>query len=134
MCNGLKLTQMLAKNPYDEDIEACTCVKPDLPLGINMETVPAEDCTIHFHPINGMETNVALLMLEQRYEKYKPKAHKYLCIKQNYNQEKVRELVRAGFFRNEEEVYHILYEEPLDGENRPLLLQKLKRDTLNTII
>lgn len=49
-CNGIKLEQSLGMNPFETDIEAATKLYPDLPIGINMENVPVEDCTIRFHP------------------------------------------------------------------------------------
>ena len=44
--------------------------------------VPVADCTIHFHPRAGMEKNVKALHLEERYERHKATAHKYLLLRQ----------------------------------------------------
>ena len=99
-------------SPYENGIDKCTYLYPDLPMGVNMETVAVEDCTIHFHPKAGMVQNVQVLYLEERYKKYKDKAHKYLTLKQQYN----------------ELAYRYLYEEPLADDGKQRLLTKLKRD------
>ena len=61
-----------------------------------MEKVPAADCTIHFHPKAGMEKNVKALHLEERYERHKATAHKYLLLRQQYDDAKVEEMVKMG--------------------------------------
>ena len=127
-CNGLKLETDLGMSPYENGIDKCTYLYPDLPMGVNMETVAVEDCTIHFHPKAGMVQNVQVLYLEERYKKYKDKAHKYLTLKQQYNDEKIEEMVRQGFFKSKELAYRYLYEEPLADDGKQRLLTKLKRD------
>lgn len=127
-CNGLKLEADLGMSPYEDGIDECTYLYPDLPVGINMENVPVEDCTIHFHPKARMVQNVQVLYLEERYKKYKDKAHKYLTLKQQYNDEKIEEMVRQGFFKSKELAYRFLYEEPLVDDEKQKLLAKLKRD------
>jgi len=127
-CNGLKLEQKLGMNPYEANIENHTWLYPDFPIGKNMEQVSVEECEIHFHPIDGMKDNVQVLCLEERYQKHKSKAHKYLKLKQQYNEQKVQEMVKAGFFSSVDAAYRILYEEPLVGNEPAQLLRKLKYD------
>lgn len=127
-CNGLKKQAMLGMSPYEQDIESHTWLNPDIPVGSNMENVSVDDCTIHFHPRGGMRENVETLLLEQRYEKYKSIAHRYLLLMQQYNDAKVEEMVRSGYFPSADAAYRILYGEPLADDNRQKLLQKLKRD------
>lgn len=127
-CNGLKLEKSLGMSPYEADIEKCTYLYPDLPVGVNMETVPVEDCTIHFHPKAGMVQNVDVLHLEERYLRHKGKAHKYMLLKQQYDDAKVEEMVRLGLFSTKDMAYRILYEEPLADDGEQQMLGKLKRD------
>lgn len=127
-CNGLKLENHLGMSPYEEDIEDCTYLYPDLPVGVNMETVPVEACTIHFHSKAGMMQNVDVLHLEERYLRHKGKAHKYMLLKQQYDDAKVEEMVRMGMFTSKDAAYRILYEEPMMDDGEQQILGKLKRD------
>lgn len=128
VCNGLKLEQELGMSPFEKGIEEHTWLSPDLPIGANIENVPVEECTINFHAKGGMPRNISALRLEQRYQRHKDKAHRYLLLKQNYGAEKIEEMVRMGFFASAEQAYEILYEETADGGKQ--LLQKLKYDIL----
>lgn len=129
-CNGIKMETFLGMSPYEETIEECTYLSPDLPIGVNMETVSVDDCEIHFHPKLGMQENVKVLCLEQRYQKHKDKAHRYLTIKQQYDENKIEEMVKAGYFPSSDIAYRILYGEALQDSDsgRPGLLRKLKHD------
>lgn len=126
-CNGLKLQQMLGKNPYENDIESCTFLYPDLPVGINMNLVEPESCKINFHAQNGMEDNVTVLALDQRYEKHCKEAHRLLKNAQQYSPEKIDELVRMGFGTREELIENFFG--PIDeSEKRKSLRQKMLKD------
>lgn len=126
-CNGLKQQQMLGKNPYENDIESCTFLYPDLPVGINMNLVEPEACILNFHAQNGMEKNVNVLALEQRYEKHCKEAHRLLKNIQQYNPEKIDELVRMGFGTREELIENFFG--PIDeNEKRKSLRQKMLKD------
>lgn len=127
-CNGIKLKNPLGMNPYEENIESCTWLYPDLPIGINMENVSVEDCKIKFHPKQGMKLNVSTLRLEERYDRHKATAHRYLTVKQQYDDAKILEMVKCGFFESEDKAYRILYGEPLQDDGQQQILQKLKRD------
>ena len=124
-CNGMKREELLGMNPYEEGIEGCTWLYPDLPVGVNMEKVPVADCTIHFHPRAGMEKNVKALHLEERYERHKATAHKYLLLRQQYDDAKVEEMVKMGMFPTKDFAYRVLYGEPLDEEAEEGILRKL---------
>lgn len=78
----------------------------------------------------GMQENVKVLCLEQRYQKHKDKAHRYLTIKQQYDENKIEEMVKAGYFPSSDMAYRILYGEALQDSDsgRPELLRKLKHD------
>lgn len=123
-CNGIKLQQSLGMSPFESNIETCTSLHPDLRIGINMEHVPVEDCTIHFHPQDGMVKNVDVLRLEERYDRHKHLAHHYLLLKQQYPDEKIVECVRLGAFPSVEDAYRILY----GPSSKDQILQKLKWD------
>lgn len=123
-CNGLKLEKALGMNPFEANIETCTSLHPDIPIGINMELVSDEECTIRFHPRGGMEQNVDVLRLEERYDRHKPIARHYLLLNQQYPEEKIAECVRLGVFPSAEHAYQFLY----GISSRDQLLQKLKRD------
>lgn len=127
---SMKLAASLGMSPYEEIIEECTYLSPDLPVGVNMETMSIDDCEIHFHPKLGMQENVKVLCLEQRYQKHKDKAHRYLTIKQQYDENKIEEMVKAGYFPSSDIAYRILYGEALQDSDsgRPELLRKLKHD------
>ena len=129
-CNGIKLKRTIGMSPFESDIEFYTKLYPDLPLvGVNMDTVPVEDCIIHFHPIGAMEQNVKVLRLEERYLNHRSEAHRYLTLKQNFNDEKLQEGVRMGFFTSLEQAKEVLYGE-VKNEGNHKLLQKLKHDIL----
>ena len=104
-----------ARRIPDRDRTWKMCIR-DRPVGVNMEKVPAADCTIHFHPKAGMEKNVKALHLEERYERHKATAHKYLLLRQQYDDAKVEEMVKMGMFPTKDFAYRVLYGEPLDEE------------------
>lgn len=127
-CNRIKLENPLGMSPFEEEIESCTWLYPDLPIGVQMENVTEEDCTIHFHPQVGMQSNVETLCLEERYKKHRKTAYDYLRNTQLYTEEKIDELVRTGLFPSREAVYHLLFDLPLPGDTEQKLLSKLRRD------
>lgn len=127
-CNGLKLEAPLGMNPYEQDIEACTRLYPDLPVGINMECMTADDCVIKFHPKKGMALNVDQLFLEERYERHKGKAYDYMTAAQQYNAEKIEEMIRMGFFKDRDDAEHRLFDIPLPGDRTQYPLTKLRKD------
>ncbi len=127
-CNGIKLNKLLGMNPYEGDIEACTHLYPDFPIGMNMSNVKIADCTIKFHPIGKMTENVEILGLEERYERHKGTAYKYIKNMQLYSEEKIDELVRMGAFPSKEMAYCDLFDVPLLDDTEQKLLTKLRRD------
>lgn len=73
-----------------------------------------------------MVENVDVLRLEERYERHKEVARELLLRKQQYNDEKIEEMIKASFFESREQFEHILFGEP----SRDQVLQKLRRDIL----
>lgn len=128
-CNGIKLEESLGMSPFEPEIESCTRLCPDLPMGVNMEAVPVEECVIHFHPGGAMDENVKTLRLEERYLRHRAQAHRYLVLRQNFDETKLQELVRLGIFPSLEQAREVLYEENAASADQPLL-QKLKHDIL----
>lgn len=129
-CNGIKLETPLGMSPFEETIEQCSWLYPDLPVGVNMENVSARDCTIHFHPKAGMKENVRVLHLEKRYERHKEKAHKYLLLAQQFDDDKIDEMIRQGFFPSRNFARRVLFEEPLEDNGERQLLTKMKKDLM----
>lgn len=127
-CNGMKGTEIIGMNPYETNIEECTWLYPDFPVGINMEKVSVSDCEIKFHPKQGMDKNVDVFRLEERYKKHKGVAHKYIRNLQFYTDEKIDELIRMGFFESKDEVYRDLFDIPLPEDDTQHPLSKLRRD------
>lgn len=125
-CNGLKLEKDISKNPYESDIESHTRLYPDLPIGVNMDIVKVEDCTIHFHQHEDMTRNVEIFALEDRYKAHRGIVRDLLRKKQFYSDEKLEEMVRCGFFRSVEEAKRDLFGE----DSKTEILGKLRRDLL----
>lgn len=127
-CNGIKKEHLLGMSPFEKNIEECTRLSPDLPIGINMENVSLEECDIHFHAVGGMRENISVFCLEQRYQRHKGEAHRYLLLKQTCGEEKIVEMVNMGFFPSIEQAREALYGEVGSDQQ---LLQKLKHDILD---
>lgn len=96
-CNQLKKTYPVAASPYDPDIESLSHFGTLLPLGINMSTVTDAQCEPKLNPTGGMIKNNESLALEQRYKQLAPEVHRLLTIKQNFDDNKLREMERCGF-------------------------------------
>lgn len=129
-CNGIKRKEILGMNPYESNIEACSHLYPDFPIGMNMEKIAVSDCIIKFHPNRGMIQNVNILRLEERYDRHKGIAHKYITNLQFYSDEKIEELVNMGVFASKETAYRDLFDIPLPEDTDPKLLTKLRRDII----
>ena len=127
-CNGIKKEELLGMNPYESDIEVCTHLYPDFPIGMNMEKITSSDCIIKFHPKQGMIQNVDKLRLEERYERHKGIAQKYITNLQSYSDEKIEEFVKMGVFASKEIAYRDLFDIPLPDDTDQKLLTKLRRD------
>lgn len=127
-CNGLKLQSGLGASPYDEDIEEQTFLSPDLPPGVNMDSVNPEDCKVLLHAKRGMVENEKALGLKDRYANRYRDAYDLLLRKQQCPDEKMDELVKAGFYKSKEQVKKVFYGEPYEKTKFQKILQKLKKD------
>ncbi len=96
-CNRLKMANPISANPYFPGIENLTRLYPDLPVGINFESITETECRVGFHAQGDMILNEKNLALEQRYEQHKAEAYQLLSKKQRYPKEKIEEMERAGF-------------------------------------
>lgn len=96
-CNQLKKTNPVAASPYDPNIEILSHFSTNLPLGINMSTVTVGQCEPKLNPTGGMITNNNSLALEQRYKQLASDVHRLLTAKQNFDDDKLREMERCGF-------------------------------------
>ncbi len=128
-CNQLKMTNKLAANPYEDDIEFLTCLRPDLPVGVNMSNVSPDQCEIRLHPKGGMVLNDVSLALQQRYKTCSPEVHRLLLNSQNYPDEKLEELERLGVFTKEEMKYS-LFGNPRNKARGKELHTKMKEDLI----
>lgn len=67
-----------------------------IPIGTIIESITPAECIVRFHPKGGMERNIGVFGLEQRYERHAPEAHRLLLNRQNFTEEKNAELVKMG--------------------------------------
>ena len=96
-CNQLKLTSPTEASPYDPTIETLTWIYPDLELGVNMEDVSVAQCKPLLHPTDGMVVNNRTLGLEQKYANLALEVHRLLKNKQQFSEEKLKEMEAMGF-------------------------------------
>ena len=68
------------------------------------------------------------LHLEERYERHKATAHKYLLLRQQYDDAKVEEMVKMGMFQRRILRIGCCMESRLDEEAEEGILRKLRRD------
>lgn len=129
-CNRLKMSNRIGMNPYQSDIEHYTRLFPDLPIGINMESVVDESaCAVHFHAKGDMKSNVDILGLEQRYEPLSSDVYKLLKNKQDYSMDKLEELERAGF-GTKESFMRAIFGKPRSEAKGKELHTKMKEDLI----
>lgn len=127
-CNGLKMQQDAGSNPYEEDIEEKTFIYPDIPVGVNIESLTEEDIVLSLHASGGMERNDEVFALTQRYQRMNHEAYRLLGNVQKYPPEKIKELVNMGIFASEEELIENIFG-PVDAEiKKKSLHQKMLRD------
>ena len=127
-CNGIKKQEGLGVSPYDEDVEELTFLSPDLPLGINIDSVRPENCKVSLHAKKGMVENERVLGLKDRYASRYMEAYELMKKKQLFPEEKINELVKAGYFPSKEQLIKALYGEPYEITKFQMILQKLKKD------
>lgn len=128
-CNKLKMTNPISANPYSPNIESLTRLYPDLPVGINFETVTESECRISFHAQGDMILNVKNLALEQRYEQHKADVFQLLSKKQRYPLEKLKEMERSGF-GTVERLTVDLFGKPRNKARGKELRTKMKEDLI----
>ena len=96
VCNQLKLTNPVAANPYESDIENLSYFYSNLPIGVNYDAVPEADFSIKMHTEGNMMINQDTLGLEQRYQSQNYTAYQLLKNRQNFPDEKLAEMERMG--------------------------------------
>lgn len=130
-CNFLKKEKPISKNPYEADIEDCTTLYPNVPIGVNMDMLPVENCKIDFHATDEIQLNLDTFFLENRYEKHKGAAHKLLSNLQKYDAMKQAEIVKMmpEVFKSVEDLRRMLFEDT-DDSSKKTLLGKLKHDII----
>lgn len=130
VCNQLMKAYPVAANPYDDQIESLTWLYPDLPIGVNMETVDDAQCAVKLHAKGGMVTNEQSLTLEQRYAQYAHEAYELLRKHQQYTDEKLEALEHMGF-GNKEQLKRDLFGRPREEARGEELRTKMKKDLID---
>ena len=128
-CNQLKMTNPVAANPYGADIEKLTNLYPDIPIGSNMDDLTECDCKVKINPVGAMIVNESTLALEQRYDSQTATAYRLLKNKQNFNDEKLKELERLGVGAAEE-LRRNIFGKPLKEARGIELHTKMKYDLI----
>lgn len=128
-CNQIKRTQPLGANPYDKNIENLTFIYPNLPVGVNMDTVKENECAPLFHAKEGMKVNVSTLLLEQRYQQHYSEVHKLLKDKQHYSDEKLDELAKVCS-TDKESIRRSIFGKPRSEAYGKELHTKMKQDLI----
>lgn len=129
-CNQLKKTNPVPASPYDPDIEKLTHFGTDLPIGINMNSVGVDQCEPKLNPSGGMVINNESLGIEQRYKQLAPDVHRLLLNKQNYDDDKIREMERHGFGEFEA-LKRALFGNPRSEASGKELHTKMKEDLID---
>ena len=128
-CNQLKMTNPLAANPYSPDIEKLTNLYPNLPIGVIMDNLTEIDCKVKINPVGKMIINERTLALEQRYESQTATAYQLLKSKQNFNDDKLKELERLGF-ETVDQLRRTIFGKPLKEARGFELHTKMKYDLI----
>lgn len=130
VCNQLMKAYPIEANPYDNQIESLTWLYPDLPIGVNMDTVNVEQCAVKLHAKGGMVTNDQSLTLEQRYAQYAQEAYDLLRKRQLYTDEKLEEFERMGMV-GKEQLKRDLFGRPREEAKGEELRTKMKKDLID---
>lgn len=101
-CNQLKMTNPVAANPYEANIENLSYFYSNQLIGVNYTAVSETDFTIGLHTEGNMVVNQDTLGLEQRYQSLNSTACQLLKNKQNFDDDKLAEMERMGFGAVEE--------------------------------
>lgn len=101
-CNQLKMTNPVAANPYEANIENLSYFYSNQLIGVNYTAVSETDFTIGLHTEGNMVVNQDTLGLEQRYQSLNSTACQLLKNKQNFDDDKLAEMERMGFGTVEE--------------------------------
>ena len=125
-CNRLKLENELGVDPYERDIESLSFLYPDLAVGVLLDKLSPDECKVLFHPKDGMEKNVSLLALEQRYERHAPEAHRLLRNRQLYSDEKINEIVKLTGRSREEFISSMFGPQDINVKKKELRQKMLK--------
>ena len=101
-CNQLKMTNPVAANPYEANIEKFSYFYSNQLIGVNYTAVSETDFTIGLHTEGNMVVNQDTLGLEQRYQSLNSTVCQLLKNKQNFDDDKLAEMERMGFGAVEE--------------------------------
>ena len=129
-CNQIKKAHGVGMSPYENDIESKTALYPDIPVGINMETLDPRECKIKFHAKGDMIKNVEVLALEGRYEHTYMDVYKLLKRKQQFSRDKLDMILGDDFGEFKQQILDEFFALPSPEEQKFSLHNKMKRDLL----
>ena len=130
-CNQIKKSHSIGMCPYENDIESKTTLFPDLPIGINMETVDPHDCKVKFHAKGEMIKNVEILALEERYEHTYMEVYDLLKHKQQFSRDQLDLMLGDGMEEFKQKIIDALFAEPDPEKLKITLHNKMRRDLLH---
>ena len=123
-CNHIKKSKNIGMCPYEEEIETKTYLYPDIPVGINFESISPDQCTVKFHAKGEMKKNISVLHLEERYEHTKNIVLDILKNKQQF----CPELLHALPQEMQDKILRSLFDTPDESEKYHELHVKLRKD------
>lgn len=103
----------------------------NMEVGRLIDTVKPDECSLNFHPENGMKENVSVLCLEQRYDAHKDEVYQILKNKQLYPEEKISEMAKL-FSISESDAYESIFGSQDPKVQRRQLHRKMKKDLLGS--
>ena len=123
-CNHIKKSKNIGMCPYEEEIETKTYLYPDIPVGINFESISPDQCAVKFHAKGEMKKNISVLHLEERYEHTKNIVRDILKNKQQF----CPELLHALPQEMQDKILRSLFDTPDESEKYHELHVKLRKD------
>ena len=123
-CNHIKRSNDIGMCPYEENIETKTYLYPEIPVGINFESISPDQCVVKFHAKGDMKKNVSVLHLEERYEHTKNKVRDILKNKQQFSPELLHDLPQEM----QDKILRSLFDTPDENAKYHELHVKLRKD------
>lgn len=129
-CNQIKKSREIGMCPHESDIESKTALYPDIPIGINMETLDPLECKVRFHAKGDMIKNVEVFGLEERYEHTYMDVYTLLKRKQQFSRDKLDAMLGEGFEEFKQKILDEFFSQPDAEKQKFTLHNKMRRDLL----